>query len=123
MMEQQDNFEKIKTLFQNYVPPMTVRIDSETRYDLYSEKEVELLGRKYKEIYFGSAILKPKYTGLYFMPIYIFPELLKDIPDSLKKIQTGKSCFHIKKSDDELFDNIEKLIKSGFDMYKKHKYV
>lgn len=122
-MEQQGIYEKIKALFQKYLPPLSVRIDTKTRYDLYSEKDVELLGRKYKEIYFGSAILKPKYTGFYFMPIYIFPELLKDLPESLKKLQTGKSCFHLKKYDEEIFSDIEKLMKNGFDMYKKHNYV
>ena len=122
-MEQQENFEKIRTMFQKYVPPFSVMMDSKERYDLYSVKEVELLGRKYKEIYFGSVILKPKYTGFYFMPIYIYPDLLKDVPETLKKLQTGKSCFHIKKSDDEVFKAISKLMKAGFDMYKKHKYV
>ncbi len=122
-MEQQENFDRIKFMFQKYVPPLSVMMDSKERYDLYSHKEVELNGRRYKEIYFGSVILKPKYTGFYFMPMYIFPELLNEVPDALKKLQTGKSCFHIKKYDKEIFDSITLLMKSGFEMYKKHKYV
>jgi hypothetical protein len=122
-MEQQENFNNVKIMFQKYVPPLSVMMDTNERYDLYSKKEVELNGRNYKEIYFGSAILKPKYTGFYFMPVYIFPELLKDVPETLKKMQTGKSCFHIKKYDKDIFEAIVELMKAGFEMYKKHKYV
>jgi hypothetical protein len=122
-MEQNENFDKIKIMFRKYIPPLSVMMDTDERFDLYSEKEVELFGRKYKEIYFGSIILKPKYTGFYFMPVYIFPELLKDVPKELIKLQTGKSCFHIKKYDKEIFEAIVKLMNAGFKMYKKHKYV
>jgi len=110
-------------MFQQFVPPLAVMMDTSERYDLYSAKEVEIKNRSYKEIYFGSVILKPKYTGFYFMPIYLFPEMLNDIPKMLKKLQTGKSCFHIKKFDEENFYAIENLMKAGFVIYKKHKYV
>ncbi len=122
-MEQQDNFDKIKKMFQKYIPPLSVMMDTPERYDLYSEKDVELNGKKYKEIYFGSVILNSKYTGFYFMPVYIFPELLNDIPETLKKLQTGKSCFHIKKYDGEIFNDIRKLMDAGFEMFKKKNYV
>jgi len=48
---------------------------------------------------------------------------LNEVPETLKKLQTGKSCFHIKKYDEELFKTIEELMKEGFATYKKHKYV
>ena len=122
-MEQQENFEKIKSMYQQFVPPLSIMMETSERYDLYSAKEVEIKNRRYKEIYFGSVILKPKYTGFYFMPVYLFPEMLNDIPETLKKLQTGKSCFHIKKYDEDIFKAIEKLMKAGFATYKKHKYV
>ncbi len=122
-MDQQDIFDRLRSMFQQFVPPLAVMMDTSERYDLYSAKEVEIKNRSYKEIYFGSVILKPKYTGFYFMPIYLFPEMLNDIPKMLKKLQTGKSCFHIKKFDEEIFYAIENLMKAGFVIYKKHKYV
>jgi len=122
-MEQQENFDRIKNMFQQFVPPLRVMMENDERYDLYSAKEVEIKNRSYKEIYFGSVILKPKYTGFYFMPVYLFPEMLNEVPETLKKLQTGKSCFHIKKYDEELFKTIEELMKAGFATYKKHKYV
>ncbi|HPB25859.1 MAG TPA: hypothetical protein PLB59_08065 [Bacteroidales bacterium] len=122
-MEQQENFEKIKSMYQQFVPPLSIMMETSERYDLYSAKEVEIKNRRYKEIYFGSVILKPKYTGFYFMPVYLFPEMLNEVPEILKKLQTGKSCFHIKKNDEQLFKAIEELMKAGFATYKKHKYV
>ncbi|HQI71451.1 MAG TPA: hypothetical protein PLT47_11910, partial [Bacteroidales bacterium] len=119
-MEQQENFDRIKNMFQQFVPPLRVMMENDERYDLYSAKEVEIKNRSYKEIYFGSVILKPKYTGFYFMPVYLFPEMLNEVPETLKKLQTGKSCFHIKKYDEELFKTIEELMKEGFATYKKH---
>lgn len=122
-MDQQEIFDRLRNMFQQFVPPLAVMMETSDRYDLYSAKEVEIKKRSYKEIYFGSVILKPKYTGFYFMPIYLFPEMLNDIPETLKKLQTGKSCFHIKKFDEEIFYAIENLMKAGFAIYKKHKYV
>lgn len=122
-MDQQEIFDRLRNMFQQFVPPLAVMMETSDRYDLYSAKEVEIKNRSYKEIYFGSVILKPKYTGFYFMPIYLFPEMLNDIPEVLKKLQTGKSCFHIKKFDEEIFYAIENLMKAGFAIYKKHKYV
>lgn len=57
------------------------------------------------------------------MPVYVFPQLLNDISDSLKKRMQGKSCFHFKKVDDDLFSELKRLTKNGFDKYKENQLI
>jgi hypothetical protein len=99
-MELQIIFQRLKKIMDGYAPPLTVTTSTESRYDLWSKKKVTWLGRKYPEFYFGGLVLKPKYVAFYLMPVYIFPDLLEQMPELLEKCMTGKSCFHFKTADE-----------------------
>ncbi len=116
-------FDEITRIFSKYTPPLTVVSKFDSRYELVSKKEVEIAGRKFKELYFGAAIIQKNYVGFYMMTIYMHTELIEKIPENLKKCLKGKSCFHIKKWDAQMKKDIEKTVKDGFDCYKKLKYV
>ena len=45
------------------------------------------------------------------------------MPPELKKTLKGKTCFNIKKLDATLLKQVEELLKKGFDMYKKEKFI
>ncbi|HOY33027.1 MAG TPA: hypothetical protein PKW80_14200 [Bacteroidales bacterium] len=122
-MEHQEIYTRLKNMIQKYAPPLSVKTETNDRYELYTKKNVELNGKKYDEFFFGSIILKSQYIGFYFMPIYIYPELLIDVPETLKKLQTGKSCFHIKKYEQSIFNAISDLIETGFDAYRKNNLI
>jgi hypothetical protein len=57
------------------------------------------------------------------MPVYVFPQLLNAISDSLMKRMLGKSCFNFKKVDDDLFSELKRLTKSGFEKYKENQLI
>jgi len=44
-------------------------------------------------------------------------------PEKLKKCLKGKSCFHIKKYDQNLFREIELLLKKGMKIYQNDGWV
>jgi hypothetical protein len=48
------------------------------------------------------------------MPVYMYPELLKNISPALKKHMQGKSCFNFKKVEPELFEELAALTREGF---------
>src|SRR5215207_3507664 len=117
-MSTQDNFpivfEQLKQILERYAPKLTVTADTPEAYSLngpYSEKWK-------KAVFFGAAQIKKNYVSFYLMPVYMFPELLKDISPELKKHMQGKSCFNFKRVEPELFDELAELTRTGADKFK-----
>src|SRR5689334_631028 len=85
-------FEQLKSILKTYAQTFTVKMDTGDTYYLdgpYSEKWK-------KELFFGSAQIKKNYVSFYLMPVYMYPELLKDVSPQLRKRMQGKSCFNFK---------------------------
>jgi hypothetical protein len=112
-------FARLKNILARYSPPLTETVDLDSRYELYSVKDVELQGRKFKELFFGCVIIQGSYVGFYFMPVYTHTAMLDEVPEELRKCLKGKSCFHIKKYDEGLFELIAGMTARGFDWYRK----
>lgn len=107
-------FEKLKSILKPYASKLTVKTDTADTYHLdglYSEKWK-------KELFFGSAQIKKNYVSFYLMPVYMYPELLKEISPELKTHMQGKSCFNFKKVEPELFRELTTLTKKGFERFK-----
>lgn len=108
-------FEQLKKILQPYAKNLTVKTDTSDTYYLdgpYSEKWK-------KELFFGSAQIKKNYVSFYLMPVYMYPELLKDISPELQKHMQGKSCFNFKKVEPELFQELEALTRKGAEKFKQ----
>lgn len=108
-------FEQLKNILKPYAKNLTVKADTADSYYLdgpYSEKWK-------KEVFFGSAQVKKNYVSFYFMPVYMYPELLKDISPELKKRMQGKSCFNFKKVEPGLFKELAELTKKGAEKFRQ----
>lgn len=112
-------FHEVKKRLAVYSPPFQPRLNIEGRYDLWMDKDVFVAGRQRSELYFGAAIIQSSYVGFYLMSVYMSADILKIIPERLRKTLKGKSCFHITKLDDELLKEIEFALKKSFEYYKK----
>jgi hypothetical protein len=111
-------FEKLKGMIQPYAKKLTIKTDKADLYYLdasYSEKWK-------KELFFASAQIKKNYVSFYLMPVYMYPDLLKNISPELKKHMQGKSCFNFKKVEPELLDELNQLVKMGFERLMKEEY-
>ena len=107
-------FEQLKEILKPYEAQLTVTADSPAGYSLdgpYSEKWQ-------KVVFFGAAQIKKNYVSFYLMPVYMFPELLKDISPQLRKRMQGKSCFNFKKVEPELFRELEDLTRRGSEKFR-----
>lgn len=122
-IDRKEIFDQIKLLMKKYEKPLVARSDYDSRYELWSEKEIEIGGRKRKDIFFAGLIIQSSYVGFYFMPIYTDTSL-KDIfaPELLSTLK-GKSCFHIKKLDKKILSQIKSSLDVGFNLYKKRGWV
>ena len=110
-------FARLKKILQKHAKRLTVIADTPTNYYLdagYSEK--------YKRpIFFGAVTVRKNYVSYYLMPVYMFPDLLKDISPELKKRMQGKSCFNFKAADQALFAELAQLTQKGIDRVKREK--
>jgi len=108
-------FNELKKLLEPYASKLTLTADSPNGYSLdgpYSEKWK-------KAVFFGAAQIKKNYVSFYLMPVYMFPDLLKDISPALKKRMQGKSCFNFKKVEPDLFKELDDLTRKGIERFKK----
>jgi len=111
-------FNQLRTLMKPFeTGTIKARVDEEKRYDLWSEKKVEIEGRKRNDVYFAGLVIQRNYVGFYFMPVYVDADIKAVFKPELLKLLKGKSCFHVKKMDDELSRQIEDALQKGYKLY------
>lgn len=107
-------FEELKKILQKYETELVLKTDNEEVYYLdgpYSEQFK-------RDLFFGSVTIKKRYVSYHLMPIYMYPELVDSLPESLKKRKQGKSCFNFTKVDETLFQALAELTQIGFERFK-----
>jgi hypothetical protein len=116
-------FKKLKILLKKYDNPLKPKFDLDSKYDLWSCKDLEIAGRKRKEVFFAGLIIQSSYVGFYFMPVYTDTKLKDVFKPELLSLLKGKSCFHIKELNHKLEKQIEDVLKIGFQLYKKRGWI
>ena len=111
-------FQALKALLLRYQPPLVAKHDDARYYDLWSVKDLVIAGRKRKEVFFAGLIIQKGYVGFYFMPVYTDEESKEFFKPELLRHLKGKSCFHIKKLDGELVQQIDAALQDGFALYQ-----
>ena len=116
-------FNRLKEILKRYEDPLKPKFDLDSKYDLWSFKEVEIAGRKRKEVYFAGLIIQSKWVGFYYMPIYTDTSLADVFKPELLKLLKGKSCFRIKELDDELEAQIDEALDIGYRLYVERGWI
>jgi len=111
----QEIFTQLKRVLQEYEGELSVRTDHEDIYYL----ETESASFRGKPLFFGSANIKKNYVSFYMMPVYVYPDLLDEVPDYLKKRMQGKSCFNFKELDEQTLADLRELTRKGFERYRQ----
>jgi len=119
-------FDRLAAALGRYAPPLAARsggVKNKRDLQLWSEKHVEIEGRKRKEVYFAGLIAQKGYVGFYFMPVYTHAEAKALFEPELLSLLKGKSCFHVKRLDARLEVQIEDALATGFDLYRQRGWV
>lgn len=117
-------FQTIRAVLQPYATlGFNNRVNSETTYDLWSDKSVVIDGKKRNEIQFAAVMIHAGHVGFYYMPVYAEPVMKKIFDPAMLKLLKGKSCFHITKLDDILLGHIEDSLAEGYRLYKEKSWV
>lgn len=101
------------------VPPLTVTKDLPGNFEVTSLKPSTFMGRSYPHMYFGAAVIKSDYVGLYMMYLYADKGQVSKLSPALRKCLKGMSCLHIKTDDPALMKDVSAAIKLGIACYKK----
>ena len=119
-------FDRLKPLLERYSPPLVARtggVRDKRDFQLYSEKEVEIEGRRRDEVFFAGLIEQKGYTGFYYMPVYAEPDLQDVFDAELLRLRKGKSCFHVKALDDATLARIADALDKGYALYEKRGWI
>lgn len=117
-------YNELKVILLSYVKGnLQVEADKAGQLHLHTQKPVEILGRKRDGLFFASLIVQKGYVGFYFMPVYTDVFLKKEIAPELLKTLKGKACFHIKKLDDILKQQIKQAMDAGYACYKSKGWI
>jgi hypothetical protein len=116
-------FGRLKEILKRYEDPLRPKLDLDSRYDLWSFKEVEIAGRKRREVYFAGLIIQSRWVGLYYMPIYTDAELAEVFEARLLGLLKGKSCFRIRELDEELEAQIDHALRKGYELYERRGWI
>ena len=118
-------FEAIKKLMKPYHKKGTMLYheDKGGQIHLISHKAIEVEGRKKPMVWFVSTIIQKGYVGFYYMPIYMNDPMKKLFSPEFIKCLKGKACFHIKKAEPIIMDDIKKAIQVGYEAYEKRGWV
>jgi hypothetical protein len=117
-------WEKIRDLILPYEKgAIKVHGGSGGKVTLISHKPFEFMGRTRPELWVAAALIQKGYVGFYFMPAYGHDKPSDIFEPELLKCLKGKSCFHIKKDDPQLFQQIKRSLKLGVALYKKRGWI
>ncbi|ABE51440.1 hypothetical protein [Methanococcoides burtonii] len=121
--EKQNIFNGLRFILSSYVPPLSVKIDESRRYDIYGTKPVQIGRTKKKDMFFAFIIIQKYHVGFYFSPIYTHKDRFDDATEELLHLLKGKSCFHIKRFNAAVFEDIRQLMDKGIKIYEEEGWV
>ena len=116
-------FAEVKELLDPYATRLTVRRDERGYFDLWSEKDIVIDGRRRKDVYFCGLVIQKSYVGFYFMPLYADDDLSAVFGPELLATLKGKSCFHLRRLTPELKEQIAAALAAGWRLYEERGWV
>jgi hypothetical protein len=108
-------FTQLKDIFQPFAPRLLTEADAPDNFVLNAPPSP----RYPKGLYFGGVRLGKSYVSYHLMPVYIYPDLLDDLPERLRKRMQGKSCFNFTTLDEEAVEGLARLTAAGFERYRQ----
>jgi hypothetical protein len=116
-------FHQLKIVLKKHEPPFVAKTDLDSRYELWSVKDLLIAGRKRKEVFFAGLIIQRNYVGFYYMPVYTHAAMKRLFKKELLATLKGKSCFHITRLDATLLTQIQEALKLGHRLYRKNGWI
>lgn len=112
-------FTSLKKVLLPYSKKLVLKYDETNEFFV----NTKFVMKNKKPMYFGSVKINKSYVSFHLMPVYIFPDLLRNMSPELKKRMQGKSCFNFNSIDKALLQELTELTKEGYIKYKESGYL
>jgi hypothetical protein len=108
-------FARLKAILQAYETQLKLDEDGAEGYML----NAPVLGLNKKPLFFGGVQIKKNYVSYYLFPVYMYPDLMDGVSESLKQRMQGKSCFNFKSMDEAQMAELAALTQRSFERQKQ----
>ncbi|MEW6511125.1 MAG: hypothetical protein AB1428_09230 [Bacteroidota bacterium] len=108
-------FVKLRDILRPYAGRMVVVADTKALYYLNTHY---IWPKNKKPAFFGAARIGKSYVSFHLMPVYAYPELLRNASPALRKHMQGKSCFNFTTVERALFAELRRLTREGYRRFK-----
>ncbi len=112
-------FDRLRGILNEHAGDLVCEKDKSDDYYLNTKHVM----KNKKPLFFGAVQIKKNYVSYHLMPVYVYPELLKNMSPELKRRMQGKSCFNFKSVDSGSFEELAALTEAGYEKYKSAGYV
>lgn len=112
-------FNELRSILERYQESLAPVHDESGYYYLDTH---HLLPNK-KPLFFGAVRVAKQHVSYHLMPVYLWPELLNDLSEVLRKSMQGKSCFNLKTCEGGVKEELSALTQRGFDRYRAEGYI
>ena len=103
-------FTALRGILARFQPDLVLCADTPDQYYLDTAYRM----KNGKPLFFGAVWIKKGYVSYHLFPIYMYPDLLKELSPGLKARMQGKSCFNFKRVEPEMFKELSRLTGAGF---------
>lgn len=103
--------------------PYAARLDAKRDDQSALYLDTRYIQKSKKPLFFGAVQMNKSYVSVHLMPVYVRPELLKDVSPALKARMHGKSCFNFASVDRRLFKELATLTKAAYASYREQGFV
>lgn len=107
-------FARLKAMLARHATGLDVTIDVADKFHVYSPRPYQG-----KPLFFAGVQRMKTRTSFYLFSIYMFPELVGELPTPLRKHLSGKSCFNFTALDEAVVKDLELAVKRGLDVFRE----
>ena len=111
----QQVFTQLRSILKKFERHLEVQKDADRTYYLNSK----VLGKNKKPVFFAAAQINKNYVSYHLMPVHGCRDLVESMSPELRARMQGKACFNFTTVDPELFKELARVTKEGFDVFKK----
>jgi len=117
-------FAALKPILAKYEKRLTVKADTPKEYTVLTKSPSPFSQHKGEPLFFASVRLGKAYVSFHFLPLYMCPTLIEQVPPILKKRMQGKACFNFKTlPEPELTTELKRLTEAGLKLWKEKKWL